>query len=123
MLRELAQTLPLLTERCPLILLLEDLHWADPSTLTLMSYLARQSDPARLLIVGTFRPQEVRSTTHPLGEIEQTLAQHDRCEEIALRHLDGSDIARFLDARFGPHRLPPSSASACALTRRAIPCF
>jgi DNA-binding winged helix-turn-helix (wHTH) protein/tetratricopeptide (TPR) repeat protein len=106
MLRELAQTLPVLGERFPLVLLIEDLHWADPSTLTLISYLARQSDPARLLIVGTFRPQEVRSTPHPLGEIEQSLAQQERCEEIALRHLDQPDVARFLDARFQPHRLP-----------------
>jgi DNA-binding winged helix-turn-helix (wHTH) protein/tetratricopeptide (TPR) repeat protein len=106
MLRELAQTLPLLAECCPLILLLEDLHWADPSTLTLISYLARQSDPARLMIVGTFRPQEVRLTPHPLWEVEQTLAQHDQCEEIALRHLDEADIVRYLDARFAPHRLP-----------------
>jgi pentatricopeptide repeat protein len=106
MLRELAQTLPVLGERCPLVLLIEDLHWADPSTLTLISYLARQSDPARLLIVATFRPQEVRLTPHPLGEIEQSLAQQERCEEIAVRHLDQPDIARFLDARFQPHRLP-----------------
>jgi DNA-binding winged helix-turn-helix (wHTH) protein/tetratricopeptide (TPR) repeat protein len=106
MLRELAQTLPVVGERCPLILLIEDLHWADPSTLTLISYLARQSDRARLLILGTFRPHEVRLTPHPLGEIEQSLAQQERCEEIALRHLDQPDIARFLDARFQPHRLP-----------------
>lgn len=106
MLRELAQALPVLAERCPLILLLEDLHWADPSTLTLIGYLARQSDPARLMIVGTFRPQEVSLTPHPLWDLVQTLAPHEQCEAIALRHLDDADIARFLDARFAPHVFP-----------------
>ncbi|MEY2930217.1 MAG: hypothetical protein RL033_966 [Pseudomonadota bacterium] len=106
MLRELAQALPQVAEVRPLILLLEDLHWADHSTLTLLSYLARQSDPARLLIVGTFRSQEVRLTRHPLWEIQQSLVAHERCEEIALQQLDAREVAHFLDARFVPHHLP-----------------
>lgn len=106
MLRELAQALPQAAELRPLILLLEDLHWADHSTLTLLSYLARQSDPARLLIVGTFRSQEVQLRRHPLWEIQQSLLAHERCEEVALSQLDEREVARFLDARFVPHALP-----------------
>ncbi|MEY4548922.1 MAG: hypothetical protein RL685_5117 [Pseudomonadota bacterium] len=106
MLRELAQALPQVAEVRPLILLLEDLHWADHSTLTLLSYLARQSDPARLLIVGTFRSQEVRLNRHPLWEIQQSLVAHERCEEIALQQLDEREVAHFLDVRFVPHQLP-----------------
>jgi predicted ATPase len=106
MLRELAQTLPALAEWRPIILLFEDLHWADTSTLTLISYLARQHDPARLLILATFRPEVVRSRPHPLWEIVQSLAQQELCEEVVLRQLDSPDVASFLDARLSPHRLP-----------------
>jgi DNA-binding winged helix-turn-helix (wHTH) protein len=113
MLRELAQALPLLAKVRPLILLFEDLHWADPSTLALISYLARRSDPARLLILGTFRPQEVPLTPHPLWELERSLLAQDACEEVALRHLDQEDISRFLDALLrGPRDVRPS-ARAC----------
>jgi predicted ATPase/DNA-binding winged helix-turn-helix (wHTH) protein len=123
MLRELAQALPLLAALRPLILVLEDLHWADPSTLTLISYLARQSDPARLLILGTFRPQEISLTPHPLWEIEQSLAAQQRCEAVALRHLDEAEIASFLDARFSPHRLPAELARSLCLHTSGNPLF
>jgi DNA-binding winged helix-turn-helix (wHTH) protein len=56
MLRELAEALDLLTARQPLVLVLEDLHWSDPSTLDLLAVLARRPDPARLLLLGRSRP-------------------------------------------------------------------
>jgi len=38
---------------------LEDLHWGDAATLELLAYVARRSQPARLLVLGTYRPVEV----------------------------------------------------------------
>lgn len=55
MLREMAEALEALTEKAPLIMVLEDLHWSDFSTLDLISYLAQRRNPARLLIIGTYR--------------------------------------------------------------------
>jgi predicted ATPase len=110
MLRELAQALPLLTQLRPLILLIEDLQWSDPATLAAISYLARQSDTARLLILGTFRPQEVRWTRHPLWEIEQSLTEYRLCEEVVLQHLCVADVAHYLDVRFPQHRFPANLA-------------
>ena len=59
MLREMAQTLEALTGHWPLVLFLEDLHWSDVSTIELISAIARRTEPARLLIVGTYRPVEI----------------------------------------------------------------
>ena len=56
MLRELAEALEVLTARRPLVLVLEDLHWSDPSTLAFLTYVARRRDRARLLVLGTYRP-------------------------------------------------------------------
>ena len=52
MLRELAEALEALTAETTLVLVLEDLHWSDYSTLDLVSLLAQRRTPARLLLLG-----------------------------------------------------------------------
>ena len=56
MLREMAETVEVLTAQHSLVIALEDLHWSDHSTLALISYLTLRREPARLLLVGTHRP-------------------------------------------------------------------
>jgi DNA-binding winged helix-turn-helix (wHTH) protein/tetratricopeptide (TPR) repeat protein len=105
-LREMAATIAALTEVRPLVWVLEDLQWADYSTLDLVSYLARRSEPVRLLVVCTYRPIEIRLPDHPLRSLEQSLALHEQCEEVALRHLGEADLVLYLEARFPGHRFP-----------------
>ena len=57
----------------PVLLVLEDLHWADRPTLALLSHLARNRDPARLLVLGTFRSEEV-ADDHPLRATDHRVA-------------------------------------------------
>src|SRR5215471_8436287 len=59
MLREIAQALQVLTSDIPLVLLLEDLHWSDFATLEMISAVARRAEPARLLIIRTYRTVEI----------------------------------------------------------------
>ena len=54
MLRELTEALEVLTAKRPLVFVLEDLHWSDPSTLALLTYVLRRRDSVRLLVLGTF---------------------------------------------------------------------
>ena len=96
MLRELAEALDLLTARQPLVLVLEDLHWSDPSTLDLLAVLARRHDPARLLLIGTYRPPEVRRRAHPLPSVQQELQLHGHCVELPLTLLPEAAIAAYL---------------------------
>ncbi|MEW6211620.1 MAG: AAA family ATPase, partial [Acidobacteriota bacterium] len=65
MLREMAEALEALTIETPLVMVLEDLHWSDYSTLDLVSHLARRREPARLMLIGTYRPVEVILNNHP----------------------------------------------------------
>ena len=58
----------------PLLLILDDLQWADKPSLLLLEFLARQMVESRLLVVGTYRDMEL-SRQHPLSE---TLAQLSR---------------------------------------------
>ena len=96
-----AQALESLTAEVPLILLLEDLHWSDFSTLELISAIARRSEAARLLIVGTYRPMEMLcSTTIHLRTMKQELELHRCCEELRLKLLSEEDVAGYLAKRF-----------------------
>src|SRR5215475_7695695 len=59
MVRELCEALEVITTEKTLLLSIEDTHWADPSTLDLISALARRRAPARLLLLATYRPVDV----------------------------------------------------------------
>ena len=65
MLREMAAWIEALTVETPLVLVLEDVHGSDDATLDLVAWLARRQEPARLLLVGTYRPVEVLTRGHP----------------------------------------------------------
>ena len=110
MLREMAETLEALTASQPLILVLEDLHWSDYSTLDLIAMLARRQEPARLLLLGTYRPAEVAMRDHPLHAVQQELHVHGWCTELPLTLLTTTTIAEYLETRFPGVRLPTELA-------------
>ncbi len=116
MLREMGEAMEALTAVAPLILVLEDLHWTDYSTLDLIASLARRREPARLLLVGTYRPSEVRQSHHPLEAVKQELAMRRRCHELRLNYLTEHAVAQYLSARF-PHACLPADL-ARAIHRR-----
>jgi predicted ATPase len=84
MLRELASTLEVLTAETPGILVLEDLHWSDPSTVALLAYLAQRREPARLLVLGTYRLAEAHLQAHPLRGLLQEMQGHGQGGELCL---------------------------------------
>ena len=85
--RELAQALELLTVDDPLALWLEDLHWCDPETVALLSFLARRTEPARLLIIGTYRAVEVIVHQHRIKALAQELHAHGTAAMVLLPFL------------------------------------
>jgi DNA-binding winged helix-turn-helix (wHTH) protein/tetratricopeptide (TPR) repeat protein len=112
MLREMAEAVETLTATTPLLLVLEDLHWSDYSTLDLLGMLARRQEPARLLVVGSYRPVDVIVTPHPLRALVQELRVRRRCEDIALPFLREPHVAAYLAHRFGGHAFRPELARA-----------
>lgn len=106
MLREMAEAIEALTAERPLVLVLEDIHWSDYSTLDLVSFLARRRHAARLLLIGTYRPLEVIVTEHPLRVVKQELQLHKLCHELPLEYLTPEAVAEFLLLKFPAHRFP-----------------
>jgi len=82
--------------RQPLVLVLDDLHWADKPSLLLLQFLAREQQGSRILILGTYRDVELRRQ-HPLSETLAVLAREQHSERIVLRGLSQADVARFIE--------------------------
>jgi len=100
MLREIAEAIEVGTVQRPLVLLLEDLHWSDQSTVELLTYLAKRRQGARLLVVGTYRPIDAVMQAHPIKTIKQDLQAHGLCEEMRLELLKKPEIEEYLAGRF-----------------------
>lgn len=89
-----------LTAESSLILVLEDLHWSDPSTIDMLSLLARRREPARLLVLATYRTADVMATQHPLTAVKQELVARGQAAEIALGNLHADDVHAYVTRRF-----------------------
>jgi DNA-binding winged helix-turn-helix (wHTH) protein/predicted ATPase len=111
MLREMGEALEALTADLPLVLILEDLHWSDYSTLDLISYLARQRQAAQLMLIGTYRTAELTVSGHPLKAVKQELLAKQQCEELPLEYLSKASVAEYLSARFPVNRFPTELAA------------
>lgn len=90
----------------PLVLILEDLHWSDYLTLDLISYLARQRQPARLMLIGTYRTMELIVSGHPLKTVKRELLAKQQCEELPVEYLTEGAVAEYLSVRFPGNRFP-----------------
>lgn len=101
MLREIGTFLESLAAHSMVVLVLEDLHWSDNATIDLLSFFAERRDPARLLIIGTYRPAEASTHEHPIRQVKQTLRSRRRCIDIALDYLSVENVREYLHMRFG----------------------
>ena len=100
MLREICEALEIFTSETPLVLVLEDLHWSDHSTLDFISALARRREGARLLLIATYRPVEVILSDHPLRSLKLELCMQRSASEVELDLLDSRAVSDYLVNRF-----------------------
>jgi DNA-binding winged helix-turn-helix (wHTH) protein/tetratricopeptide (TPR) repeat protein len=99
MLREGVALLEALATSRPLLLVMEDLHWADDATAEVALALARRSPPAALMLLGTYRPGDLVERTHPIGTALGTLRRRQAIVEIDLVPLDAAAVRSYLRAR------------------------
>jgi DNA-binding winged helix-turn-helix (wHTH) protein/predicted ATPase len=101
MMRELTLAIEAIASEVPLLLKLEDIHWSDTSTLDWLAHVARRPEPARLMVIATFRPADAAAAKAGLSSLVTELALHGWCQEIALAPLGLWAIASYLEARLG----------------------
>ena len=97
----------------PVVLVLDDLHWAAKPTLLLLRHLTRAEWSGPLLVIGTYRDTDL-SRTHPLAEMLADLRREGEAERIALHGLDEQEVEQFVAAAAG-HELDDEAADLARL--------
>ena len=85
----------------PIMLILDDLHWGDESTLLLLEHLALNLGDVPVLMIGTYRDVEL-ATSRPLARTLETLVRQRAAQRLALKRLSQEDVHSML------HRLSGS---------------
>jgi predicted ATPase len=91
----------------PLILVIDDLHWADQPSLLLLQFLARQLVGSSILLVGCYRDVDV-SIQHPLSNVMAQLSKEPGFHRLVLRGVSEGDVARFIEQETGGE-VPPKA--------------
>lgn len=108
--REFVAYLQQLAQARPVILFLDDLHWADASTCDLLTYLCQRLRGMPILIAATFRPGVVLSPGNPFLPLKLRLERWGVGEEIPLSFLTRDEVAQHLANRFPGHCFPAELA-------------
>ena len=89
-----------LTRARPVLVLLDDLHWADAASLDLLRFLVRFLAGLPLLIIVAYRADEL-TRRHPLYQLLPVLVREARAHRIDLQRIDAADIGLLITDRYG----------------------
>jgi predicted ATPase len=121
--RELGAFLQEASQLRPLLLFIDDLHWADASTVDLLAYLGGRCDGMRALFVFTYRPTDLVLSKHPFGPIKLDLQARGVCREMALEFLSRLDLDRYLALEFPENVFPEEFAALIHARTEGSPLF
>ena len=116
-----AQFFTALSGRAAVLLILDDLHWADAGTAMMMRHVARSCTHRRLLIAGAYRTTEM-VTEDPLADVLGALQAETECSTIPLRALGTEAVGQLVAAEAGTP-VSPSLAAAIAVHTGGNPFF
>ncbi|UBU13079.1 AAA family ATPase [Nonomuraea gerenzanensis] len=109
-----------ISQRRPVLVVIDDLHAADPASLRLLEFAARQTWFERLLLIGTYRDTEVEPVDHPLRDLLSPLVA--KATTITLTGLDRAGVAALM-ARTAGHDPPPELVAEVHLRTGGNPFF
>jgi hypothetical protein len=104
--RELMAFLEEASWTTPLVLFLDDIHWADDSTMDLMTYISTHFDSTPLLLLATYRPEELQLHHEHFSQIALDLQARRRCRRIDLGFLSVEDVGAFVALEFPENNFP-----------------
>ncbi len=107
----------------PFVVFLEDLHWADASTVDLLAYLGNRLDALPLLIIATYRPTEMQLARHPFLAAHLDLQARGLGSEILLDFLEPAEVQELLERRYPGHRFENSFAEMLHSKTEGSPLF
>jgi hypothetical protein len=108
--RELAAFLEEAARQTPIVLLFDDVHWADASTVELLEYIGPRLGTMSALVLVTYRPSDLALARHPFVPVKLDLESRGILRDVRLDFLTEPDVERYLALEFPGHRFPPSLA-------------
>ena len=121
--RELGTFVEEVSRHRPLVLFLDDVHWADASTVDLIAYIAGRLENARVLLLVTYRPSDLMLGRHPFLQLLLDLRGRGIAREIDVTSLARVDVERYLALEFPDHRFPPEFAAFVHARTEGHPLF
>ncbi len=121
--RELAGFLEDVAGDKPLVLFIEDIHWADASTVDLLAYIVTRLGNSRLFTIVTFRPSELQLAQHPFLALKLDLQTRGVARELPLTFLTENEVRALLALRFPGSAFPPELAKLIHARTEGNPLF
>ena len=90
----------------PVILFIDDLHWADRASVTLLGHIGRKIADQPVMILGTYRPVDVDVAKHPIKQAKLELERYGVAEELSLSSLDSSALGELVEEELGGPAAP-----------------
>ena len=94
----------------PMIIRIEDLHWVDSASVQLMHFLARNAQGLKLMILGTYRPEDIlpdpQENPHPLSDALRIMRREGICQEISVGMMESEEVKSLVTGVLGG-RLEP----------------
>ncbi len=123
MLREICEAIESISAGIPLLLVLEDLQWADACTVDLISALARRRTPAKLMLLASSRALDAEPPGYPLKVLMRELLIHRLCHELKLTPLRETDVEEYLNAQSSASLVPPGVSALVHRRSEGNPLF
>ena len=121
--RELLFYLKNLAQAKPVILFIDDWHWADISSVDLITYLAPRLSDCSLLILTTYRPADMKQVDHPFIEIQAGLEAKRLFREIPLPFLQSAEVSHYLQSKYPANKFQPDFAKLLHKRTEGSPLF
>ncbi len=104
--RQFVSFLKATSEDAPIVLGLDDLHWADRSTTELLAYLATEIRQMRVLVLLAYRPSQMAQGKHAFLRVRSELLGHQLFREIPVGPLPQQAVDEYIEDRFPQNRFP-----------------
>jgi DNA-binding CsgD family transcriptional regulator len=119
---EIVERFAEIASRKALVVVIEDLHWADAATLDLLAYLGLKLQRMRVFVLASFRPDALHPE-HPAAAGIEKVARSAQASRIDLPPLEGSELKKFIDEALSGVELSPEKRRAIALAGEGNPFF
>lgn len=123
LLRDYVGALKRVSEKQPVLMFIDDLHWSDASSIKLLSHLARNIRDLRVLVIGAYRPSDIAVEGHPLRDVSVEMQRYDKDAQIILNPLSQEGVRTLVDTLYPANRFPDTFAAWLSDTTGGAPLF